>query len=320
MNKAAFDPNDVMFSDLEGGWQFSPKYYGKSFILTDKGIYVRGPYGAETFRQILFRHAYLELDLNDAPQSVRDAFDYSKGSYSILFKRLTDTGAFHTKRIMGRSAASVKTARSMRREDYWVWLDGLRVGDEVMMYWTAGSFGHFKGKARLVRVNPKSVAGALLEPVGGEGSYPEGHVIVLPRSPFDRRLSEFFNAPIPIGVDRIEHLFGQRESSMNKNRVVNELVCIAKSLTARESLLDSVLIVDDVAKLNGVVDEQSYDLAVEVYSKLRKDLELSENQNEAIIRLRQYIQRGPSMNPDAHRNNIFKAAHALGIRLPSSMF
>jgi hypothetical protein len=69
-----------------------------------------------------------------------------------------------------------------------------------------------------------------------------------------------------------------------------------------------------------VVDEQSYDLAVEVYSKLREDLELDSGQNEALNRLRQCVERLSSMRPDAHRNNIFKAAHALGIKLPSSMF
>ena len=93
----------------------------------------------------------------------------------------------------------------------------------------------------------------------------------------------------------------------------------AKSLTAG-SLLDSVLSDREVATLDRFVDEQTYELAVEVFSKLRRDLELSDNQTEAINRLKQSVQRGSGMDEATHRNNIFKAAHALGIKLPSSMF
>jgi hypothetical protein len=107
---------------------------------------------------------------------------------------------------------------------------------------------------------------------------------------------------------------------MNNAAVAAELVKIAKQLSASRSLLDSVITDDDVMKLKGVVDEQSYDLAVEVYMKLHRDLELTDNQNEALLRLRQCVDRAHGMPQDAHRNNIFKAAHALGIKLPSSMF
>ena len=110
----------------------------------------------------------------------------------------------------GPREASFKIATSMPFDAYWEWLDNLKVGDEVMLYWTAGSFGHYKAPARLVRVNPKSVAGALTEDVAdrsgiGEGTvaYPVGHIIVVPKDMTDRRHSMFFNAPMPIGVDRI---------------------------------------------------------------------------------------------------------------------
>ena len=107
---------------------------------------------------------------------------------------------------------------------------------------------------------------------------------------------------------------------MDKKVVAQEMLTLAKNLTASGSLLDSVLSDREVSTLDHVVDEQSYDLAVEVYSKLRRDFELSENQNEAINRLKQSVQRSSSMDEAQHRNNIFKAAHALGIKLPSSMF
>ena len=105
---------------------------------------------------------------------------------------------------------SEKKAATMSFEDYWKWMDDLKVGDDVMLYWTAGSFGHYKARAKLVRVNPKSVAGKLEEDVmdgsglrPGEVAYPIGHVIVVPKSMLDRRHSAFFFAPMPIGVDRI---------------------------------------------------------------------------------------------------------------------
>jgi hypothetical protein len=107
---------------------------------------------------------------------------------------------------------------------------------------------------------------------------------------------------------------------MNREEIASEVVKIAKSLTAGNSMLDFILKDRDVGKLQGIVDEQTYDLAVEVYMVLRKGLELNNQQNEAINRLRQCVDRGSSMQPDAHRNNIFKAAHALGIKPPSSMF
>jgi hypothetical protein len=107
---------------------------------------------------------------------------------------------------------------------------------------------------------------------------------------------------------------------MNRNLVAAELVKIAKELIAVSSLLDYVVKDEDVAKLKGVVDEQTYDLAVEVYSQIRKALELNGNQNEALIRLLDSVHYSHVYKQDTHRNNIFKAAHALGIKLPSSMF
>jgi hypothetical protein len=153
-----------------------------------------------------------------------------------------------------KKEAMNRTAGSMNRDDYWAWLDDLRVGDDVMLYWTGGSFGHFKGMAKLVRVNPKSVAGALLEPVATEthgGGYPEGHVIIVPRSPTDRRFSEFFNAPMPISVNRIERSSGEKESSMNRTAVAKELVAVAKELTAATSISSRIRNAEAMIKSGG---------------------------------------------------------------------
>jgi len=109
-------------------------------------------------------------------------------------------------------ASRCRQANSMSFEEYWEWLDKLSVGDEVVLRWTAGSFGHYEAKAKLVRVNPKSVVGELTEEVRGPNlfkpseetvQYPKGHKITVPRNLTDRKFSFDINSPWPPGVDRI---------------------------------------------------------------------------------------------------------------------
>lgn len=95
---------------------------------------------------------------------------------------------------------------------------------------------------------------------------------------------------------------------------------VAKSLVANTSLIEQVLDQNTLAGLEDFLDAQTYELMVGVYSRLRKDFELSNGQQEAINRLRMSMQSKRGWGEDMHRNNIFKAAHALGIPLPSSMF
>lgn len=104
--------------------------------------------------------------------------------------------------------------------------------------------------------------------------------------------------------------------------VAAELVKVAKELMAWEenSLIDGILDQNKLGDLNGYIDDQTYDLMLEVYEKLQSDFKVSNSQNEAINRLKMCSNRARTMHPDEHRNNIFKAAHALGIKLPSSMF
>jgi len=66
-------------------------------------------------------------------------------------------------------------------------------------------------------------------------------------------------------------------------------------------------------------DEQAMNLLDEVYSKLSDAMNLSRGQQNALRRLQQVVQN-PNWDPDLQRNNIFKAANELGIRLPSGMF
>ena len=98
-----------------------------------------------------------------------------------------------------------KAAKSMDRMEYLDWLRNLAVGDVIEVYWTAGSGGHYHGKARIKKVNRKSVVTELLEEVETyDGQpYPVGNPIRVPTTPWDRRFGEFFNAPMPLGVDVI---------------------------------------------------------------------------------------------------------------------
>jgi hypothetical protein len=67
-------------------------------------------------------------------------------------------------------------------------------------------------------------------------------------------------------------------------------------------------------------DEQSADLFEEVYSELYSLLKMKPNVNEALGRFLNIADNTTRWDPALIRNNVFKAAHALGMKLPSYMF
>lgn len=67
-------------------------------------------------------------------------------------------------------------------------------------------------------------------------------------------------------------------------------------------------------------DAQSADLMRDVWDQLTGELELSRGAQEALSRLMGICSRGANWDVALLRNNIFKAAHSLGMRLPSAMF
>jgi hypothetical protein len=69
----------------------------------------------------------------------------------------------------------------------------LKVGQRVEARWT-NSFHYYSGRAEVTRVNQASARVRLLEPAG-DGSYPIGHVLVLP-------------LPFQSGMDRWSHSNG----------------------------------------------------------------------------------------------------------------
>lgn len=91
-----------------------------------------------------------------------------------------------------------------------------------------------------------------------------------------------------------------------------------------DSFIDHVIPPHDVYKLIHELekekDEQSADLAARVYSHLSAKLRLSDREGMALNRLRGSVQSVGAWDVAMQRNNIFKAADLLGMKLPSYMF
>lgn len=104
-----------------------------------------------------------------------------------------------------------------------------------------------------------------------------------------------------------------------------DLVKFASGKQARsQDIIESVLPSHDVYKLIQAMekekDEQSGDLVARAYSHLAAKLRLSDNEGAALNRLRGSVQRIGEWDAATQRNNIFKAADLLGMKLPSYMF
>jgi Txe/YoeB family toxin of Txe-Axe toxin-antitoxin module len=67
-------------------------------------------------------------------------------------------------------------------------------------------------------------------------------------------------------------------------------------------------------------DDSSASMLREISDKLAKSLELSGNEQQALSRLRRCVDAQGKWDPALQRNNIFKAANLLGIKLPHGMF
>jgi len=66
-------------------------------------------------------------------------------------------------------------------------------------------------------------------------------------------------------------------------------------------------------------DAQSAELLLDVYQELSKRMGLSRQESDALARLK-FVLTNSGRDPALLRNNIFKAANSLGLRLPSGMF
>jgi hypothetical protein len=70
----------------------------------------------------------------------------------------------------------------------------------------------------------------------------------------------------------------------------------------------------------GKEDQQAADLLYEVLTTLQDKLDIADREYNALNRIAQLVKAGSGWKPALQRNNIFKAADLLGLKLPSGMF
>lgn len=93
--------------------------------------------------------------------------------------------------------------------------------------------------------------------------------------------------------------------------------------TAKEMLfgiVDRKGLIEVQRVLKKAGDQQSIDLLRDIQINLIEKLDLDRGADEAISRLFQLGSRGKGWDPALIRNNVFKAANSLGMKLPSAMF
>jgi hypothetical protein len=97
----------------------------------------------------------------------------------------------------------------------------------------------------------------------------------------------------------------------------------ASTKTASDNLLWSIIDERGFHKLRRSLgkqkDEATVDMATKVSHHFMEKLTLNNNERGALNRLRQSVEN-PNWDISQHRNNIFKAANLLGIKLPHMMF
>jgi hypothetical protein len=113
----------------------------------------------------------------------------------------------------------------------------------------------------------------------------------------------------------------------SRDRIASELRELADRVAvdkqAKSDLIYFIIPQRDMMKLYDRLeneDEQSAKLFYEVFRKLQDEISLSSGAEEALNRMKDIVTRGQNWDAALLRNNVFKAAHSLGIKLPSGMF
>lgn len=100
-------------------------------------------------------------------------------------------------------------------------------------------------------------------------------------------------------------------------------VAAGKSSSGGQDIFHSIVPQRDVMKMYDRLsdeDEQTAELYVKTVQKLTKMLDLPRGAQEALRRIQDVSDRGQRWDMGLLRNNIFKAADAVGIHLPSASF
>ena len=101
------------------------------------------------------------------------------------------------------------------------------------------------------------------------------------------------------------------------------LPLIQTDKVASQSLIEGLLprrdVVSCIRKIKKT-DEQSSKLLRDAYLELSDQLDITDNQRYALNRMKNVVENCDRMQPAGIRNQVFKAADMLGMRLPSGIF
>jgi len=106
-------------------------------------------------------------------------------------------------------------------------------------------------------------------------------------------------------------------------RTLADRVSTQKTANTGYDILKSLIDYNDFLTLHHRLekeDEQSANLMGDIFSALAKEFKISSGAERALSRMRDITSRGQHWDASLLRNNIFKAADSLGMKLPSSMF
>jgi len=115
----------------------------------------------------------------------------------------------------------------------------------------------------------------------------------------------------------------------SRQKLASELHKLADRVSAQKTantgfdILKTLIDYNDYIKLYDRLDEadgQSAKLMHEIFYALAKELDINRGAAEALNRMRDITSRGQRWDVALLRNNIFKAANSLGLRLPSHSF
>jgi len=110
----------------------------------------------------------------------------------------------------------------------------------------------------------------------------------------------------------------RQQIAANLRSLANRLA--SDRVASGESVIDYVWPQRDFYKLLSAVqskDEMAADVLRSIYEALYEKMELDRSTTDALNRVKNI---SPGARPDVARNQIFKAANSLGIRLPSPIF
>lgn len=144
------------------------------------------------------------------------------------------------------------------------------------------------------------------------------------RGPLNRIQGTGRHSPDPAkAVRELKTLSRYLSKQMSLCMTASVLERIAAPKTASDNLLWSIVDEQAYHKLRRSLgkqnDEATVDMATKVARQLMKKLTLNNNEQGALNRLTQSV-KNPNWDIAQHRNNLFKAANLLGIKLPHSMF